>query len=126
MCTPEDLVGLSENEKCLHIKKVTWESIFRFYFDVKHEIHFQVFEDAYDSGSSCLILDDIERLFAYCPVGPTFSNSVLQTLLVFLKKRPPPSTNFMIIAISCYNPHEFFRDRFQNAEYSLRLSLNFT
>jgi hypothetical protein len=25
----------------------------------------------------------------------------------------------MIIAISCYNPHEFFRDRFQNAEYSL-------
>merc|ERR1711937_172184 len=34
-------------------------------------------------------LDDIERLIDYVPIGPRFSNAVLQTLLVLLKKVPP-------------------------------------
>lgn len=50
---------------------------------------FQVFEDAYKSQLSCVVVDDIERLLDYVPIGPRFSNLVLQALLVLLKKAPP-------------------------------------
>jgi hypothetical protein len=38
------------------------------------------------SPLSIVILDDIERLLEYVAIGPRFSNAVLQTLLVLLKK----------------------------------------
>lgn len=50
---------------------------------------FQVFDDAYKSQLSCVVVDDIERLLDYVPIGPRFSNLVLQALLVLLKKAPP-------------------------------------
>jgi hypothetical protein len=37
-----------------------------------------VFEDAYRSPLSVIILDDIERLLEYVPIGPRFSNTILQ------------------------------------------------
>ena len=43
------------------------------------------------------MLDDIERLLEFVPIGPRFSNTILQTLLVLLKKQPPeacPPTAF--------------------------------
>ena len=48
-----------------------------------------MFEDAYRSPLSCIVVDDIERLLDYVRIGPRFSNAVLQTLLVLLKKEPP-------------------------------------
>lgn len=36
------------------------------------------------------MIDDLERLINYVPIGPHFSNTVLQCLLVLLKKKPPP------------------------------------
>lgn len=54
-----------------------------------HLLCFQVFEDAYKSQLSCVVVDDIERLLDYVPIGPRFSNLVLQALLVLLKKAPP-------------------------------------
>lgn len=36
-----------------------------------------------------MVVDDIERLLDYVPIGPRFSNLVLQALLVLLKKPPP-------------------------------------
>lgn len=50
---------------------------------------FQFFDDAYKSQLSCVVVDDIERLLDYVPIGPRFSNLVLQALLVLLKKPPP-------------------------------------
>lgn len=38
------------------------------------------------SPLSMIILDDIERLLEYVAIGPRFSNTLLQTLLVLLKK----------------------------------------
>ena len=38
------------------------------------------------SPLSIVILDDIERLLEYVAIGPRFSNALLQTLLVLLKK----------------------------------------
>ena len=51
----------------------------------------KIFDDAYKSPLSLIILDDIERLIEYIHLGPRFSNVILQTLLVLLKKKPPLS-----------------------------------
>ncbi|XP_033110192.1 vesicle-fusing ATPase-like [Anneissia japonica] len=77
ICSPEDMVGFSESAKCHTIKKV--------------------FEDAYKSQLSCVVIDDIERLLDYVPIGPRFSNIVLQSLLVLLKKQPPKGRKLLII-----------------------------
>jgi vesicle-fusing ATPase len=77
ICSPEDMVGFSESAKCLQIKK---------YFD-----------DAYRSEMSCILIDNVERLFDYCAIGHRFSNIVLQTLLVLLKKQPPKGRKLLVI-----------------------------
>ena len=48
---------------------------------------------------SMIILDDLERLVEYVRLGPRFSNSVLQALLVLIKKNPPTvGRKLMIVA----------------------------
>ncbi|XP_059167217.1 vesicle-fusing ATPase-like isoform X1 [Physella acuta] len=77
LCTPENMIGYTEAAKCQVIKKI--------------------FDDAYKSPLSCIIIDDIERLLDYVPVGPRFSNLVLQAMLVLLKKNPPKGHKLLII-----------------------------
>jgi len=77
ICSPENMIGYSEQAKCQMIRKM--------------------FDDAYKSPLSCLIIDDIERLIDYAPVGPRFSNLVLQALLVLLKKQPPKGKNLLVL-----------------------------
>ncbi|XP_058217739.1 vesicle-fusing ATPase-like [Rhododendron vialii] len=73
----ETMIGLSESSKCTQIVKV--------------------FEDAYRSPLSIIILDDIERLLEYVAIGPRFSNLISQTLLVLLKRLPPKGKNVLVI-----------------------------
>eukprot|EP00262_Sarcandra_glabra_P016219 TRINITY_DN5225_c0_g1_i1.p1 TRINITY_DN5225_c0_g1~~TRINITY_DN5225_c0_g1_i1.p1 ORF type:complete len:197 (+),score=38.04 TRINITY_DN5225_c0_g1_i1:213-803(+) len=73
----ETMIGLSESSKCAQIVKV--------------------FEDAYKSQLSIVILDDIERLLEYVAIGPRFSNLISQTLLVLLKRLPPKGKNMLVI-----------------------------
>ncbi|XP_034073426.1 vesicle-fusing ATPase-like [Gymnodraco acuticeps] len=77
ICSPDTMIGHSEIAKCQAIKKI--------------------FEDAYKSQLSCVVVDDIERLLDYVPIGPRFSNLVLQALLVLLKKTPPKGRKLLII-----------------------------
>ncbi|XP_038162420.1 vesicle-fusing ATPase isoform X1 [Cyprinodon tularosa] len=77
ICSPDKMIGSSEISKCQAIKKV--------------------FDDAYKSQLSCVMVDDIERLLDYVPIGPRFSNLVLQALLVLLKKPPPKGRKLLII-----------------------------
>eukprot|EP00064_Thunnus_orientalis_P003586 superscaffoldBa00000299_g3596 len=77
ICSPDKMIGNSEISKCQAIKKV--------------------FDDAYKSQLSCVVVDDIERLLDYVPIGPRFSNLVLQALLVLLKKPPPKGRKLLII-----------------------------
>eukprot|EP01083_Nonionella_stella_P066507 175180_1 len=71
LISPEDFVGYSEAAKCAKIAKI--------------------FDDAYRSPLSLIVLDCIELLLGYVDIGPRFSNAVLQTLLVLVKKMPPPN-----------------------------------
>ncbi|XP_072224365.1 vesicle-fusing ATPase isoform X3 [Leuresthes tenuis] len=80
ICSPDKMIGNSEISKCQAIKKV--------------------FDDAYKSQLSCVVVDDIERLLDYVPIGPRFSNLVLQALLVLLKKPPPKGRKLLIIGTS--------------------------
>ncbi|XP_030971682.1 vesicle-fusing ATPase-like [Quercus lobata] len=73
----ESMIGLHESTKCAQIVKV--------------------FEDAYKSPLSIIVLDDIERLLEYAAVGPCFSNIISQTLLVLLKRLPPKGKKLMVI-----------------------------
>jgi vesicle-fusing ATPase len=75
--SPENMVGYAEQAKSSQITKV--------------------FEDAYRSPLSIIILDDIERLLEYVAIGPRFSNIVLQTLLVLIKKPPPPGRKLFVV-----------------------------
>ena len=52
------------------------------------------------SPLSIIVLDDLERLLEYVPIGPRFSNSVLQTLLVLVKRMPPPGRKLMVVGTS--------------------------
>ena len=46
----------------------------------------KVFLDSYKSPLSIILIDDLERVIDFVRTGPRFSNTVLQTLLVLLKK----------------------------------------
>ncbi|KAF3646845.1 Vesicle-fusing ATPase [Capsicum annuum] len=73
----ETMIGLSESSKCSQIVKV--------------------FEDAYKSPLSIVVLDGIERLLEYVAIGPRFSNLISQTLMVLLKRLPPKGKKILVI-----------------------------
>jgi vesicle-fusing ATPase len=77
--TSDNFVGMSESSKVNAIAKV--------------------FDDAYKTKMSCIILDDLERLCEFVPIGPRFSNTILQALMVLVKKpHPKPGSKLQIIA----------------------------
>lgn len=77
ICSPDDMVGFTESAKCLQIRKI--------------------FDDAYRSQLSCILVDNVERLLDYGPIGPRYSNLTLQALLVLLKKQPPKGRKLLIL-----------------------------
>ncbi len=88
LLSPESMVGYSEAQKIAQLNKV--------------------FTDSYKSPLSVIVVDSIERLLGrwrptlvnrsvrlpppfadWIPIGPRFSNGVLQALAVLLGRRPP-------------------------------------
>lgn len=59
-----------------------------------------MFDDAYRSTLSVIVVDNIERLLDYGPIGPRYSNLTLQALLVLLKKEPPPGKKLLVLCTS--------------------------
>lgn len=78
LISPEDMVGFNEMAKVQHLSKV--------------------FMDAYKSPMSIIVMDNIERILDWVPIGPRFSNSVLQTIMVLLSKQPPKGRRLLILA----------------------------
>jgi vesicle-fusing ATPase len=52
------------------------------------------------SQTSLVILDNIERIVEYVPIGPRFSNTLLQLILDLLEKPPPKGRKLMVIGTS--------------------------
>ncbi|KAK6355439.1 transport between ER and Golgi ATPase protein [Orbilia brochopaga] len=78
LLSPEAMVGMNEMSKVSFISKV--------------------FMDAYKSALSVIVLDNVERLIDYVPIGPRFSNIILQTIQVLLRKQPPKGRRLLILA----------------------------
>ncbi|KAI5844143.1 P-loop containing nucleoside triphosphate hydrolase protein [Tricharina praecox] len=78
--SPEAMVGYNEMNKISHLTKV--------------------FSDAYKSSLNIVVVDQIERIIDWVPIGPRFSNAVLQTLVVLLRKPPPKGRRLLILATS--------------------------
>lgn len=84
LISPDYMLGYTENQKINAITKV--------------------FTDSYKSPLSVIVVDNIERLIDWTPMGARFSNTVLQTLLVLFKRRPPKGRRLLIIATSSLRP----------------------
>jgi len=79
MITPDTMIGSTEWQKC--------------------QVLMKTFSDAYKSPMSVIFIDDIERIIEYTPIGQRFSNQILQTLLVLLRKIPPvENRKLMVVA----------------------------
>ncbi|CAM9657769.1 unnamed protein product [Pylaiella littoralis] len=74
----DELIGMGEASKAGYISKV--------------------FLDSYKSPLSIILIDDLERVIDFVRTGPRFSNTVLQTLLVLLKKPPPQGNRLLVMA----------------------------
>lgn len=77
MLSAENLVGMSEAMKIATIDNT--------------------FRDIYKSPLNVLVIDKIETLINYVPIGPRFSNEILQMLIVNLNKKPPGGRRLLII-----------------------------
>lgn len=77
MLSAESLVGMNEPSKMAAIDNV--------------------FRDVYRSPLNVLVIDKIETLINYVPIGPRFSNEILQMLIVNLNKKPPNGRRLLII-----------------------------
>ena len=64
----------------------------------------QVFEDAYKSPLSCIVIDSLENLIEYIPVGPRFSNATLQTLIAFCSQPPPHADRKLLVFATTNKP----------------------
>lgn len=78
LISPEDMVGYTEAMKIQQLTKV--------------------FMDAYKSPISVIVMDSIERLLEWVPIGPRFSNPILQTLITLLRKQPPKGRRLLVLA----------------------------
>lgn len=78
LISPEAMVGFNEMQKVQHLNKT--------------------FTDAYKSPLNIVVVDNIERIIDWVPIGPRFSNAVLQALMVLLRKQPPHGRRLLILA----------------------------
>ncbi|KAH8727920.1 P-loop containing nucleoside triphosphate hydrolase protein [Phaeosphaeriaceae sp. PMI808] len=78
LISPEDMVGFNEMQKVQQLDKT--------------------FRDAYKSPLSVIVIDNVEMLVDWVPIGPRFSNSVLVALKVLLDKQPPKDRRLLIFA----------------------------
>ena len=78
MVRPVDMIGMNELEKIRHLQKT--------------------FTDAYKSPLNILVLDNIELLVDWVPVGPRFSSAVLAAIKGLMENKPPKGRPLLIMA----------------------------
>lgn len=78
LISPESMIGMGDAQKINYLNKV--------------------FNDAYKSPMSIIVIDNIEKIVEWVRIGPRFSNSVLQALAVLLGKRPPKDKRLLVLA----------------------------
>ena len=80
------------------IKMISADNMIGFNESMKIEHMRRIFDDACKSPLSVVLIDNIERIVEWVPIGPRFSNAVLQALMVLLKKEPPKGRRLLVLA----------------------------
>ncbi|KAI5116618.1 hypothetical protein M0805_007789 [Coniferiporia weirii] len=101
LISPESMIGFAPAQKIAAINKV--------------------FTDSYKSPLSVIVIDNIERLLEWVPIGPNFSNAVLQALLVLLTRRPPKGRRLLTIATTSIKPMLVETQLLDNFDADLRV-----
>ena len=57
----------------------------------------RIFQDAYKSPMNVIVLDEVELLLGYNPVGPRFSTVMFETLSALLSRNPPKVCSSMSV-----------------------------
>lgn len=81
--------SISQASEFPFIKLISAENMVGFNEMAKIQYLNKVFTDAYKSPQNIVVVDNIERIIEWVPIGPRFSNPVLQALMVLLTKKPP-------------------------------------
>ncbi len=84
LIAPENMVGMGEAQKIAYINKV--------------------FNDAYKSPLSVVVIDSIEKIIEWVPIGPRFQNAVMQAVSVLLGRRPPKDRRLLVLATTSNKP----------------------
>lgn len=79
--TAKQFIGKSEDGVCAEIR--------------------EIFENAYRSRESAIVIDDIDSIIEFSPIGPRFSNKILQACLVLMKTRPPKGHRLAVFVTTC-------------------------
>jgi vesicle-fusing ATPase len=80
------------------IKLITAQNMVGYTEMAKIQALDKIFTDADKSRSSVLVIDDIELLLDWNPIGPRFSNTVLSALKSLLKRKPPKERRRLVLA----------------------------
>lgn len=80
LLSPSDMPGFNEMAKVQHISKV--------------------FTDAYKSSLSVILIDNLERIIDWNPIGPRLSNVVVTALATRLVQKPPKGRRLLVLATS--------------------------
>lgn len=88
---------LAQHSKVPYIKVVSAEDMIGMSEFMKVKYIQGIFNNAYRSPNSLVIVDEIERLLEFVSLGNKFSNSILQCLYVCLKKMPEKLENKICI-----------------------------
>ena len=80
-----------------YVRIISPESLVKFMESGKYTSIYNTFEDGYKSPYSIIILDNLEKLIEYIRIGPRFSQLLLNTLSVYIKKLPPKKGKKMFI-----------------------------
>lgn len=101
--SPDIFIGLSETSKCQKLIKI--------------------FEEAYKSEKSLIIFDDIERIIEFSKIGYRYSNMILQTMMILLKKNPPKGRKLVIISTTSVIKYLEELDLLQTFDFSINIPL---
>lgn len=80
-----------------YIKFITAEMLIGYNDSTKCSIIRKAFDDSYKSNMSVIVLDDIERLIEFSQGDMRYNNTLLQTLMILIKTKPPEGRKLIVI-----------------------------
>ncbi|KAL5331832.1 hypothetical protein ACEPPN_001370 [Leptodophora sp. 'Broadleaf-Isolate-01'] len=89
--------AIAKESQFPYVKLVSAENMIGFGDMQKIQYLNKVFQDAHKSPQNIIAVDNIERIIGWTPIAATFSNPVLQAIMVLITKQPPAGRRLLIL-----------------------------